>query len=141
MNSAAKGQLYPNFSFETQNTKIKRARLGLLKTPHGKIETPAFIFCATKAALKNVKTIDAFEANTQIILANTYHLLLNGGAELAKKIGGIHKMMNWSGPMLTDSGGFQIFSFGHGLVADEIKGNRTFSEPKTIKFANYRRWS
>lgn len=117
--------LYPNFSFEvTHQSKTGYARTGLLKTPHGTISTPAFIFCATKAAIKGLSTEQMRECDTQIILANTYHLMINPGPERIAKAGGLHRFMAWDGPMFTDSGGFQIFSLGHGSVADEIKGRR-----------------
>ena len=111
--------------FNWQVKKISsssRARVGVLTTPHGKIKTPAFIFCGTKASLKSYSTTEAKKNHTQIILSNTYHLMLQPGSKLIAKHGGIHNFMNWRGPMLTDSGGFQIFSLGHGSVADEIKG-------------------
>ena len=112
-----------NFSWQVDKTsKFSRARLGTLKTPHGEIKTPAFIFCGTKASLKSFSTTDAKKNNTQIILSNTYHLMLQPGSKIIAKHGGLHNFMNWKGPMLTDSGGFQIFSLGHGSVADEIKG-------------------
>lgn len=111
------------FGFTVEQTD-GRARLGRLRTPHGTIETPAFIFCATKASIKGA-TIDQVEASgAEIILANTYHLMLQPGADLVARHGGLHRMMGWRGPMLTDSGGFQIFSIGHGWIADEIKGRR-----------------
>ncbi len=114
-----------SFSFEyTYPINNSRARLGKITTPHGVIETPAFIFCATKAAIKGLTPAQMKEAGTQIILANTYHLMIQPGAELIKEMGGLHRFMGWQGPMLTDSGGFQIFSLGHGSVAQEIKGNR-----------------
>lgn len=117
--------LYPNFSFDIlQKDEKTDARLGMINTPHGSVETPNFIFCGTKASIKNLSPRDFANEGTQIILANTYHLMLNGGADLMEKFGGIHKLMGWNGPMLTDSGGFQVFSFGHGTVADEIKGRR-----------------
>ena len=110
-----------------------KARTGIIKTPHGKIHTPAFIFCGTKAAIKSVSTQDALLCGTQIILSNTYHLMLQPGSELIAKHGGLHKFMNWKGPMLTDSGGFQIFSLGHGSVADEIKGRNSKNNKSLIK--------
>ena len=103
-------------------SKSSRARTGVISTPHGKINTPAFIFCGTKASLKSYSTIDAKKYNTQIILSNTYHLMLQPGSKIIAQHGGLHNFMNWNGPMLTDSGGFQIFSLGYGSVADEIKG-------------------
>lgn len=124
--------LYPNFDFQYQHFGNK-ARLGQLQTPHGVLETPAFIFCATKAAVKGVPMPLVKAEGTQIILANTYHLFLQPGAEVVERLGGLHRLMAWDGPMLTDSGGFQIFSLGHGSVASEIKGNRgDISRPKTL---------
>ncbi|TGW15925.1 tRNA guanosine(34) transglycosylase Tgt [Candidatus Hepatobacter penaei] len=115
--------LYPHFRFDITHQSTKSgARVGTLTTPHGTLSTPAFIFCATKASLKGVSTAALREAGVPIILSNTYHLMLQPGAELIQRLGGLHKFMNWSGPLLTDSGGFQIFSLGHGHVTDEIKG-------------------
>lgn len=114
---------YPGFNFEIKKQdKNSHARLGRLTTPHGTIETPNYIFCGTKAAIKNMTPAQLQEARTDIILANTYHLMLQPGADLIEKMGGIHKFMGWDGPMLTDSGGFQVFSLGSGQMADEIKG-------------------
>ena len=111
------------FSWRIKHSaKGSNARTGEILTPHGTIQTPAFIFCATKGALKSFSTFEAKKNNTQIILSNTYHLMLQPGSELIASHGGLHKFINWKGPMLTDSGGFQIFSLGHGSVADEIKG-------------------
>ncbi len=127
--------LYPQFSFKKHSfDKHSKAHLGELKTPHGSIQTPNFIFCATKAALKSVTTQQAKEAGADIILSNTYHLMLQPGADIVAAHGGLHKMLNWDGPMLTDSGGFQIFSLGHGGVANEIKGRgRPVTEKKMLK--------
>lgn len=111
------------FSYQTPDITHK-GRLGKLITPHGTIETPAFIFCATKAAIKALTPDLMRQAGTQIILSNTYHLMLQPGPETVAKLGGLQKMTGWNGPMLTDSGGFQIFSLGHGSVAAEIKGKR-----------------
>lgn len=108
------------------------ARLGKLVTPHGTVETPAFIFCATKASIKSLSPAQIKEENTQFILSNTYHLMLQPGPEIVAKAGGLHKFMGWDGPMLTDSGGFQIFSLGHGSVASEVKGRRMSNRPKTL---------
>ena len=120
-----------NFSWKIKKkSKINNSRLGLISTPHGNIETPAFIFCGTKGALKSFSTSDAKKNNTQIILSNTYHLMLQPGSELIAKHGGLHKFMSWDGPMLTDSGGFQIFSLGSGSVADEIKGRKLNTKQK-----------
>ena len=121
------------FSWQiTHQSKKNKARTGILTTPHGKINTPAFIFCATKGALKSSTTSTAKENNTQIILSNTYHLMLQPGSDLIANHGGLHKFLNWNKPMLTDSGGFQIFSLGHGSVADEIKGRTNIKRNKTL---------
>lgn len=121
------------FKFDiVKQSKDSLARLGILKTPHGTIQTPAFIFCATKAAIKGITPDMMRELNTQIILSNTYHLMLQPGGELIEKMGGLQKFTGWNGPMLTDSGGFQIFSLGHGSVASEIKGKRMGGRQKTL---------
>lgn len=117
---------YPNFGFDiTLQRPGQRARLGTLKTPHGTIETPNYIFCGTKAAIKSLSPSQMREAKTDIILANTYHLMLQPGADLIEKMGGLHKFTGWDGPMLTDSGGFQVFSLGEGTMANEIKGKKS----------------
>jgi len=87
-------------------------RAGTLSTPHGEILTPAFVAVGTKATVKSVSSEQVKEAGLQVVLANTYHLFLQPGDELIKKAGGLHKFMNWSGPTMTDSGGFQVFSLG-----------------------------
>lgn len=119
---------YPQFSFEItshgQSEKDKKARTGILNTPHGSLETPNFIFCGTKAAMKSITMKQMIEENTQIILSNTFHLMITPGADMVQRMGGLHKMTGWSGPILTDSGGYQIFSMGHGSVSNEIKGRR-----------------
>ena len=121
------------FSWRVKKLSKKNyARTGEITTPHGVIKTPAFIFCATKAALKSFSTNQAKENNTQIILSNTYHLMLQPGSEIIAKHGGLHNFMNWQGPMLTDSGGFQILSLGHGSVADEIKGRSSVKRNKSL---------
>lgn len=121
---------YPNFSFEVQaKNKNSRARVGVLRTPHGDIPTPNYIFCGTKATVKNVSPCQLKEARTDIILSNTYHLMLQPGADLIEKMGGLHKFMGWDAPMLTDSGGFQVFSLGEGTMANEIKGKGNKAMP------------
>jgi len=100
-----------DFNIEKKiNGKLGRA--GILKTAHGEIETPAFVVVGTKATVKSLNPDQVKEAGTQVVLANTYHLYLQPGDEIVKKNGGLGKMMNWSGPTMTDSGGFQVFSLG-----------------------------
>lgn len=86
------------------------ARLGRLVTPHGEIETPAFMPVATQGSVKSLDPDDLRAAGAQIVLANTYHLFLRPGHELVRDMGGLHRFMAWDGPILTDSGGFQVFS-------------------------------
>ena len=91
------------------------ARRGRLITAHGTVETPAFVAVATQASVKSVPPETVAQAGTQILFANTYHLYLRPGAETVAGHGGLHRFMNWSGPILTDSGGFQVFSLGAGI--------------------------
>ena len=91
--------------------KSGRARRGVFQTAHGEIQTPVFMNVATQAAIKGaVSSADLSELNCQVALANTYHLHVRPGDGLIRDLGGLHRFMNWSGPILTDSGGFQIFS-------------------------------
>lgn len=122
----------PKFNFTLLKQGPDSARLGRLETPHGTIDTPAFIFCATRAAMKSLTIEQLRAANTQIILSNTYHLMLQPGSESVAAQGGLQKFTGWHGPMLTDSGGFQIFSLGSGNVADEIKGRRLMGQDKSL---------
>ncbi len=99
------------FSYEIQHIdKYTGARAGVFHTPHGDIQTPVYMPVGTQATVKGVLPRDLKEAGSQIILSNTYHLYLRPGDELVKKAGGLHKFMNWDRPILTDSGGFQVFS-------------------------------
>ena len=87
-----------------------RARCGLLATPHGDVETPAFLPVGTRGTVKGVQPHELAELGVPMILANTYHLELRPGSEVVQRLGGLHRFTGWSGPILTDSGGFQIFS-------------------------------
>jgi queuine tRNA-ribosyltransferase len=98
------------FHFEVLSTDPTGARLGRLTTSHGVIETPVFMPVGTAATVKGQTQQDLEDLNAQIILANTYHLYLRPGHELIRTMGGLHKFMSWSRPVLTDSGGFQVFS-------------------------------
>lgn len=104
------------FSFRIlKKSKKSRARLGVLKTSHGRVKTPAFVAVATQGTVKTLSPEELQKIGTQIILGNTYHLYLRPGAETVAQLGGLHRFMNWSGPLMTDSGGFQIFSLGQSL--------------------------
>ena len=99
------------FSYEVKKIcKQSGARIGVFHTPHGDIETPVFMPVGTQATVKGLRVEDLKELNAQIILSNTYHLFLRPGEATIKKAGGLHKFMNWDRPILTDSGGFQVFS-------------------------------
>src|SRR5947209_167160 len=89
------------------------ARAGTIHTPHGTIQTPIFMPVGTQATVKSVSPEELREAGAMIILANTYHLMLRPGSQLIQDFGGLHSFMHWDGPILTDSGGFQVFSLGH----------------------------
>src|SRR5712691_8456587 len=97
------------FSFELHRTD-GAARLGRILTGHGAVDTPAFMPVATQGSVKSLAPSDLAAAGAQIVLANTYHLLLRPGHELVRELGGLHRFMGWDGPILTDSGGFQVFS-------------------------------
>ena len=89
-----------------------KARLGELSTPHGKIKTPTFMPVGTKATVKAMAPEELKEIGAQVVLSNTYHLFLRPGPDIIKEAGGLHQFMNWDSPILTDSGGFQVFSLG-----------------------------
>jgi len=119
-----------HFSYELQAVCPKTgARAGLLKTPHGEIETPVFMPVGTNSAVKMLTNKEIHDAGAQIILANSYHLYLKPGTGLIKKAGGIHNWMNFHKPILTDSGGFQVFSLANLRKITEDGVN--FIDPKT----------
>ncbi len=100
-----------SFRFEiVKRDAQSRARLGRLTTPHGAVETPVFMPVGTRGAVKGLMPDQLNRAGTQMVLANTYHLAQRPGAEVVAELGGLHQFMSWDGPILTDSGGFQVFS-------------------------------
>lgn len=121
-----------------KQSKKSLARLTELKTAHGKIVGPFFMPIATRAAVKNIEPHEIKNLQAQIVLSNTYHLMLAPGGKFIKKAGGLHKFMNWSGPILTDSGGFQVFSLSNlrkiteqGVKFNDPKsGNKYFLTPE-----------
>ncbi len=103
-------------SFDIQKKSSKsRARVGILKTPHGEIETPTLVGVATQATMKALTWDQVRETKTQVLIENTFHLHLKPGEKIIKKAGGLHKFSNWDRPIMTDSGGFQVFSLGFGM--------------------------
>lgn len=106
------------------STRDGDARTGVLQTAHGPVETPAFVPLATKGSVRGLTSREVDGLGYQMVLGNTFHLLSAPGPDLIAQAGGLHGFMNWDGAIITDSGGFQVFSLAHGGVADEIKGRR-----------------
>lgn len=133
-----------NFTLHKKE-KHTAARLGTVETPHGSIETPVFMPVGTLATVKSVSPEELTDMNAQIILSNTYHLWLRPGDDLVKEAGGLHKFMNWNKPILTDSGGFQVFSLADTRKIEEegvtfkshLDGKKLFLSPeKAIHIEN-----
>ncbi|TAK89519.1 tRNA guanosine(34) transglycosylase Tgt [Patescibacteria group bacterium] len=135
-------KLDSNFSFVVHATDGD-ARRGTINTPHGPIETPAFIPVGTQATVKTLDVADLHKLQAPAVLANTYHLYLRPGTERIERFGGLGKFMGWQGPTFTDSGGFQVFSLGFGLehgvskmsniFPDEPGQERKGGKPKLMK--------
>ncbi len=110
------------FKFELiHQSRKSRARVGKIHTPHGIIETPNFVAVGTNATLKAVDSCLIDDLDLQLMFCNTYHLMLQPGAKTISKAGGLHKFINRNKPIITDSGGFQVFSLAYGTVNDELK--------------------
>src|SRR5262249_24782077 len=102
------------FSFEIEaECSQSWARAGVVTTPHGAIPTPIFMPVGTQATVKSISPEELHAVGSKIILANTYHLMLRPGSRLIHEFSGLHNFMSWNGPILTDSGGFQVFNLGH----------------------------
>jgi queuine tRNA-ribosyltransferase/7-cyano-7-deazaguanine tRNA-ribosyltransferase len=113
-----------------KKSKRSFARLGLLKTPHGEIFTPTLVPVATQAAVKTLDSKEVEETKTQILICNTFHLHLKPGEKIIEKAGGLHSFFNWQKPLMTDSGGFQVFSLGFGKDLKVGKILKTFPGEK-----------
>jgi queuine tRNA-ribosyltransferase len=112
------------FRFELIHTSKKsRARVGKIHTPHGVIDTPSFVAVGTNAAIKALDSHMVDSLGVQLLFCNTYHLMLQPGTEIVKASGGLHRFMNRTQPIITDSGGFQVFSLAYGSVANELKSS------------------
>jgi queuine tRNA-ribosyltransferase len=109
------------FTVRTRSS-VSRARTGTLRLAHGDVQTPAFVPLATRGAVRTLEPRDVEALGYEMVLGNTFHLFLSPGPELIAEFGGLGEFMRWKRPIITDSGGFQVFSMGHGGVADEIKG-------------------
>jgi len=126
-----------------KKSKKSKARLGILKTSHGLVETPCLVPVATKAVIKTLTSEEVEQTKSQILIANTFHLHLRPGEGVVKAAGGIHKFMNWKRPLMTDSGGFQVFSlgfgrdFGAGKILREKSGSsiEKGQQPKLLKIS------
>lgn len=110
------------FRFELiHQSRKSRARIGRIHTPHGVIDTPNFVAVGTNGTLKGVDSEMVNSLGLQLMFCNTYHLMLQPGTEIVKKAGGLHSFINRNAPIITDSGGFQVFSLAYGTVKDELK--------------------
>jgi queuine tRNA-ribosyltransferase len=130
------------FGFEiVKRSSRSKARIGILRTPHGEVETPAFVPVGTRASVKTLDSSEVAEAGSQVLIMNTFHLHLTPGESIVRAAGGLHSFMRWDKPIMTDSGGFQVLSFGFGrehstgavkhvLKDERIEGG---AKPSTIK--------
>ena len=100
------------------------ARAGVIHTPHGEVRTPAFVPLASTATVKSLHAAEVAQLGYDMVLGNTFHLFIQPGPDLVRELGGLHEFMGWGGAIVTDSGGYQVFSMGHGSVAEEIKRRR-----------------
>lgn len=134
-----------NFNFKIlKKSRKSKARLGILKTPHGEIKTPAFVTVGTKGTVKSLTPEDLDEVGTQMIFVNTYHTVLSPGVEVIEKAGGIHRFTRIKQSIITDSGGFQVFSLGRGTTRKgnimrsnaKIADSEDLSEPLLIKISD-----
>lgn len=130
-----------------KKSKNSKARLGLLETDHGVVETPCLVPVATQAVVKTLESKEVEETKSQILISNTFHLHLKPGEKIVEKAGKIHKFMNWKKPLMTDSGGYQVFSLGFGtdfglgskILKQEQEDGKIIKEntqPKKIKINN-----
>lgn len=131
-----------SFSTITQDTKTK-ARRGVIHTPHGDIQTPAFVPVGTQATVKSLSPDDLNTLGVQLYFVNTYHMYLRPGTSIVKKMGGLHRFMQWDKPLITDSGGFQVFSLGREsrpakhLAADEEKPQLVKIDEDGVEFRSH----
>lgn len=138
-NKGSAGTGVAGFSFELKKTDASGARLGRIETPHGGFDTPMFMPVGTRGTVKGLTPEDLKAIGAGIILSNTYHLYLRPGHTLIRDLGGLHKFMGWERPILTDSGGFQVFSLGalrkideHGVsFSSHLDGSRHVLTPES----------
>jgi queuine tRNA-ribosyltransferase len=114
------------------DARAGQARAGVLFTHHGEVRTPAFVPLASTGTVKSLHAAEVAELGFDIVLGNTFHLFITPGHEHIARMGGLHEFMGWRRPIITDSGGFQVFSMGHGSIAEEIKRRRDKSESRIV---------
>lgn len=130
-----------------KKSKTSRARLGFIETEHGVVETPCLVPVATQAVIKTLESKEVEETKSQILISNTFHLHLKPGEKIVEKAGKIYKFMNWKKPLMTDSGGYQVFSLGFGtdfglgskiLKKEQERGEsiKENAQPQQIKINN-----
>lgn len=128
-----------------KRSKKSRARLGVISTPHGDIETPSFVPVATRATVRTLLSEEVSDAGSQVLICNTYHLHVAPGEKIVKKMGGLHSFMRWDKPLMTDSGGFQVFSLGFGtdhgvgkiLKEEPEKSIPEGTQPRSLKITDH----
>jgi queuine tRNA-ribosyltransferase len=114
------------------SSKKSRARVGKIHTPHGTIDTPNFVAVGTNGTIKSLDNAALHQIGLQLMFCNTYHLLLQPGTAIVRQAGGLHRFINREMPIITDSGGFQVFSLAYGSVADELKSRGTKKQGNSI---------
>jgi queuine tRNA-ribosyltransferase len=119
----------PSFRIDARDGS---ARAGVLRLAHGEVHTPAFVPLASTGTVKTLHAAEVAELGYEMVLGNTFHLFIQPGAEQVAEMGGLNEFMAWRRPIITDSGGFQVFSLGHGSVADEIKRRRSHDQSKVL---------
>src|SRR4051795_9804748 len=119
----------PSFTLEARDGT---ARAGLIHTHHGDVPTPAFVPLATSGTVKGLHSAEVADLGFPMVLGNTFHLFITPGEDHVAAMGGLHEFMAWRRPIITDSGGFQVFSMGHGSVADEIKRSRGKGDSRIV---------
>jgi len=118
--------------FFTIDARDGSARAGVLRCAHGDVHTPAFVPLASNASVRGLAAAEVAGLGYDMVLGNTFHLFISPGHEQIREMGGLHEFMGWSRPIITDSGGFRVFSMGHGSVAEEIKHRRGDSHNRVI---------
>ena len=126
---ASGGMSPPAFEIDARDGS---ARAGVLRLAHGEVNTPAFVPLASNASVRGLAAAEVEALGFEMVLGNTFHLFIQPGQDYVREMGGLHEFMGWRRPLITDSGGFQVFSMGHGSVAEEVKRRRGQSQSRVI---------